>query len=807
MRHAMKTRRFVSVAVLLTAVFSNILASPYPVVVLRDRGFSQKRIVDQLKESSGPGFTIHEYVGAGSVYRIRKAIERHSPRFVVALEEASAEAYAQYQAIHRLAARIPSIVITTKSVDTARFALENFLNLHAEFPIKRGVKELESLTNKPINRLGIIHLEEDAFRVGVLRDECVSNGIVLRSHALPPDGRNVIANIKKGVHLLKTVHKIQALVVLDDPLLLRTSVVEKGWKPALREFYIPVITDARSLLNAELRVETICLHPDYSSLGRHAARLMDEYKDREVLPRHARKRRALSYVVLSGGRESRVRLAAESAERDHADKRIETALLSSNTKDHTNANTKYNTKAGEKVDTIEIERGGNASEWDETTAERRAAVQPAEHKARPSTEKRPESLLASRKPQRAAISTAAKRKEVVRRRIGNVVDEREAAQKEIAVSRASKRTVDVRRRNPENRRATAYASHSSTVEKRDTSGGGRTGAPVVDTREASAAEANRVGELREAPIAVRWLYNPLAAAGVGAVFLAFLIAFAAAVRGRSSIKNGSAPGDIDVLIVGRKGKKIPLSSISTEKRSLNDFLGKSGYSVRWVTNALRLSKIVEETKPEVICVDCSYKKGIVEKVERLVVGNQLCRGDVLVIYNCSDVSAVKRKSRHAHPIVFGHEFAGDEFLHSIQLALRGSHEPQAYGSTKGKVRNEIQGVIPEDGLSDIFQFIESSQRNGCLIIETTKPIGIVFFEDGRIVSAEYKSLSGTEAVYNILGLRSGSFRFVGNKTPGKRTMNTGVFEAVIGYAQLKDEKLHRLRDNVANHYSGRGSLN
>ena len=100
----------------------------------------------------------------------------------------------------------------------------------------------------------------------------------------------------------------------------------------------------------------------------------------------------------------------------------------------------------------------------------------------------------------------------------------------------------------------------------------------------------------------------------------------------------------------------------------------------------------------------------------------------------------------------------------------------------------LEGDIAESNLPEVLQFIEIGKKTGCLQIEDTSPLGIIYFTEGRIVhAAAIDNISGREAVTYILGLQKGSFRFLLDKQPKVRDLDLSTLEVLMEWTKSEDE--------------------
>jgi uncharacterized protein YgiM (DUF1202 family) len=100
----------------------------------------------------------------------------------------------------------------------------------------------------------------------------------------------------------------------------------------------------------------------------------------------------------------------------------------------------------------------------------------------------------------------------------------------------------------------------------------------------------------------------------------------------------------------------------------------------------------------------------------------------------------------------------------------------------------LEGDIAESNLPEILQFIEIGKKTGCLQLEDSGPLGIIYFDNGRIIhAAAVDHLAGREAVYYVLNLQKGNFRFLLDKRPKVRDLDLSTLEVLMEWTKTEDE--------------------
>jgi CRP/FNR family transcriptional regulator, cyclic AMP receptor protein len=77
----------------------------------------------------------------------------------------------------------------------------------------------------------------------------------------------------------------------------------------------------------------------------------------------------------------------------------------------------------------------------------------------------------------------------------------------------------------------------------------------------------------------------------------------------------------------------------------------------------------------------------------------------------------------------------------------------------GNITSGMSGDLAETSSSDLFQIINSLQKTGTVDMVLKLGKGVVFFEDGEIVHANFGDLMDKDAVYALIGIKDGHFTY------------------------------------------------
>jgi len=101
---------------------------------------------------------------------------------------------------------------------------------------------------------------------------------------------------------------------------------------------------------------------------------------------------------------------------------------------------------------------------------------------------------------------------------------------------------------------------------------------------------------------------------------------------------------------------------------------------------------------------------------------------------------------------------------------------------------ELKGSLANFPLPDVVQLIGSARRTGLLLVTLGGNRASIYFEEGTIVHAEYRDLSGQEAITRIFPEPEGSFQFLADVLPERRTCAVDWMGAIMEAARVNDEE-------------------
>ena len=130
----------------------------------------------------------------------------------------------------------------------------------------------------------------------------------------------------------------------------------------------------------------------------------------------------------------------------------------------------------------------------------------------------------------------------------------------------------------------------------------------------------------------------------------------------------------------------------------------------------------------------------------------------------------------------------EELVGKVNAMLNKANE---YKQAEKEMQDGLYGKFSDLSLVDVFQLLIMNKKTGILTITRDGDKAELYFDDGRMLHAEYKKFVGEEAVYNLGEWKEGVFRFERidvNVTP---TIHTVTMNLLMEYCRITDEQKNR----------------
>ncbi|MDG5814933.1 DUF4388 domain-containing protein [Chitinispirillales bacterium ANBcel5] len=240
----------------------------------------------------------------------------------------------------------------------------------------------------------------------------------------------------------------------------------------------------------------------------------------------------------------------------------------------------------------------------------------------------------------------------------------------------------------------------------------------------------------------------------------------------------------NALIIAAKDKTVHYM-LSDVKAPLERCFTEIGFKVNKAHDLMAARNIISHSPPDLVLVDWQFAPGVLTVIERMFSQHPSASNALFLFYNIPDPSSVHLQSVLPNIGFLGLTFSDrDIFKLVTPLIITAEKSMNIQKSVKSSA---LEGIIKDGNLLEVLQFIEIGSKTGCLMIETKSPFGLMYFNRGRIIYAATPKSQGKKAIFSILNLKSGKFRFVLNKTPKSANLNLSTLEILMEWTKELDE--------------------
>jgi len=236
-------------------------------------------------------------------------------------------------------------------------------------------------------------------------------------------------------------------------------------------------------------------------------------------------------------------------------------------------------------------------------------------------------------------------------------------------------------------------------------------------------------------------------------------------------------------------KRVLIADPSDKSRqALSTYLREKGLEI---IEAADGSKALAETllrKPDILLLDLSVPILAPERLVQILRSNPNTRS--MPVFFLSDREQSVSGFRQGVDEFIRKPFHEEEILLRIQRAL--FQDPLSEALTGD---SEISGNLSQIFLPDLWQMLAMNRKNGILQVEAEHISGSVYIERGEIISAVTRNITGEKALFRLIPLKEGKFRFLPGKVGVRRTIFTPSQQAILE-GMRQDDELHRLGDTL-----------
>lgn len=224
------------------------------------------------------------------------------------------------------------------------------------------------------------------------------------------------------------------------------------------------------------------------------------------------------------------------------------------------------------------------------------------------------------------------------------------------------------------------------------------------------------------------------------------------------------------------------------RQTLALYLREKGMEVFEATDG---SKTLAETllrKPDILLLDLSVPILGPERLVQILRSNPNTKA--LPIFFLSDQERSISGFRPGLDQFIKRPFHEEEVFQRIQRTLL--QDPLSEVLTGD---SEISGNLSQFFIPDLWQMLSLNRRSGILQVEGERVAGSIYIERGEIVSASTQNIVGEKALFRLIPLKEGKFRFLPGKVGVRRTIFTPNQHTILEGLRHDDE-LRKIGDSL-----------
>jgi hypothetical protein len=269
---------------------------------------------------------------------------------------------------------------------------------------------------------------------------------------------------------------------------------------------------------------------------------------------------------------------------------------------------------------------------------------------------------------------------------------------------------------------------------------------------------------------------------IGLVVVVMGIVFVVLSMKRSTYRRKSLKRDVLIISSVEKEIRYSLTDAST---TLSKCFSEIGFKVSNARDLDHARNLLVHYVPDVLMVDWRLERNIQATILSLLSTKESTTSILVIFFNVPDPAEMSGRTNLPMTHFVGTVFSDrDLFKIVTPLLMEGKTERTFKKSVQSAA---LEGDIGSGNLVEVMQFVEIGRKTGCLYLFGRDPVGMIFFEQGRITYAATSRATAREAVNQILNLQEGRFRFVSDKTPSKRNANLSTLEVLMEWTKGKDE--------------------
>jgi uncharacterized protein YraI len=257
------------------------------------------------------------------------------------------------------------------------------------------------------------------------------------------------------------------------------------------------------------------------------------------------------------------------------------------------------------------------------------------------------------------------------------------------------------------------------------------------------------------------------------------------VNNKRKKKSSIATIKKNALVVCKEVKAVH-STLSDSQMSLEDCFSEIGYEVNSFKDLIQLKQLLAGYTPDILLVDYQFDRSILPIIDKLLTAKTGIESLIYIVYNIPDPENFETNYTNYKITPMGYSFSDRDIYKIVSPPHFSPEGSQQY--TKGMQSSALEGELGGGNIIEVLQFIEIGRKTGCLLVEFQQPLGLIYLDRGRInYAASADGLTGRDAVFYILNLKEGKFRFIIDKKPKTSNTSLSTLEILMEWTKSIDE--------------------
>jgi hypothetical protein len=243
------------------------------------------------------------------------------------------------------------------------------------------------------------------------------------------------------------------------------------------------------------------------------------------------------------------------------------------------------------------------------------------------------------------------------------------------------------------------------------------------------------------------------------------------------------------LLVVARDEKFVQRYLADTSTTLEKCFSEVGFNVTKARNGNEVTKLLVHHRPDVIAVDWDIDSNIHSWLARVLSSRASTTNVFTLFYNVPEPSSAKASGAIHNAQYLGPAFTDRDIFAVVTPQVITGERPAEI--RKSVETSALEGDVGQGSLAEVFQFVEIGHKTGCLLVERQKPFGIIYFRQGAIVYAATTKATAEKAVFEMLDLPDGRFRFVLDREPRTTNCMVPTLGVLMEWTRLADEAARR----------------